>query len=157
MQVLLHPKGHVIQGDDVGLIIAWDLRTAYAISEYGDKHMQKKKWKKKKDRHGVEVQKYRQGPITVSTDLDGVSGELNPQNIPHSPGNRNSLESQMRSAIIRRYDQRGQEDDDGIELGIHFLSPSRLVCLLTKVLAHCFSSTWFSSAKTLPEGYKYLI
>jgi hypothetical protein len=46
MQVLVHPKGHVLQPDDVGLVICWDLHSAYAISKFGNKRMAQKNWKK---------------------------------------------------------------------------------------------------------------
>lgn len=38
-RVLLHPKGHIIHPDDVGLVISWDLHTACVISKFDDREL----------------------------------------------------------------------------------------------------------------------
>lgn len=36
--MLLHPKGHIIHPDDIGLVISRDIHVAFAISKYGNKN-----------------------------------------------------------------------------------------------------------------------
>jgi hypothetical protein len=120
-KVLLHPKGHVIQPDDIGLVIAWDLHTAYAISKFEDKHLRKgilQKWPRSKPEvESVELQKFRTGPIIADNrDLQGVGGDLNPIVFPNSPDGRIKLETKLRSAICYTYDN-NPEKDDSVELG----------------------------------------
>jgi hypothetical protein len=38
LQVLLHPKGHIIHPNDIGLVISSDIHVAFAISKYGNKN-----------------------------------------------------------------------------------------------------------------------
>lgn len=112
-QVFLHPKGHIIDADDVGLVICWDLRTAYDISKFGDKHMQKKKWRKKKMLSPKELQKYQTGPI-----VDEYERTQNAEHMSYTAVNEISLESQMRSEICSRLPEgRKQRNDDALEAG----------------------------------------
>ena len=118
MQVLLHPKGHIIQADDVGLVISWDLRSAYAISKTGDEQMEHKKWKKRKDRSAVELQKYRRrAPTSVSgRGLNGGAGSVVYK--ADTDIQEESIETRMRSAICSRYEWSTHGADEAVEEGI---------------------------------------
>ncbi|KAG0616762.1 hypothetical protein M758_5G140500 [Ceratodon purpureus] len=98
-KVFLHPKGHIIDADDIGLVICWDLRTAYAISKFGDQDIEKKKWKKTKRLSTMELQKYRTGPI-----VDTHVTEHHPiaEHISYTAVNAESIESQLKSEICSR-------------------------------------------------------
>lgn len=118
MQVLLHPKGHIIQADDVGLVISWDLRSAYAISKTGDEQMEHKKWKKRKDRSAIELQKYRRrAPTSVSgRGLNGGDGSVVYK--ADTGIQEESIETRMRSAICSRYEWSTHGADEAVEEGI---------------------------------------
>ncbi|KAG0559141.1 hypothetical protein KC19_10G082400 [Ceratodon purpureus] len=97
-KVFLYPKGHVIDGDDIGLVICGDLGSAYAISKYGDHEMENNRWvrKKKLGLSSKELQKYRTGAIADTHAED--SGDDT-----HISYDKNeSIESRMRSEISTR-------------------------------------------------------
>jgi len=98
LQVFLHPKGHVIEADDVGLVICWDLGSAYAISKYGDQEMENKKWRRKKLVFSNELQKFRTGPIVDAAEDSGTAAHMSYT----VAGNPETLESRMRSEISSR-------------------------------------------------------
>lgn len=113
LQVFLHPKGHIIDPDDVGLVICWDLRSAYEISKFGDKHMQKKKWRKKKTLSSKELQKYRTGPI-----VDEYERNPHAEGMSYTSVNEISLESRMRSEICSRLPEGSKHGNaDALEAG----------------------------------------
>jgi hypothetical protein len=117
MQVLLHPKGHVLQPDDVGLVICWDLQSAYAISKLGDKRMAQKNWKRKNNISAFELQKYRRGPFRINEhELQKVESSRNVE-FMDGDNNHQSIESQMRFVICSRYEESSQGDNDALELG----------------------------------------
>jgi hypothetical protein len=99
LQVFLHPKGHIIGADDIGLVICWDLHTAYAISKFGDQHIEKKKWRKTKGLSTIELQKYRTGPIV---DTHVAEHDRTAEHISYTAVNAESLESRMKSEICSR-------------------------------------------------------
>jgi hypothetical protein len=113
LQVFLHPKGHIIESDDVGLVICWDLRSAYAISKFGDRQMQKKKWRNKKWKSSIELQKYRTGPIVDESERTRTA-----EHMSYTAVTEESLESRMKSEICSRIPE-GRENgsDDAIESG----------------------------------------
>jgi potassium large conductance calcium-activated channel subfamily M alpha protein 1 len=137
VQVLLHPKGHLIQPDDIGLIIAWDLHTAYAISKY--KAMQlppqgdRCRWKKSNvDEEAVELKMFRTAGSSIRTAADNnrqlqgevvvVHGQLNAPIFADSPDGHFKLESKLRSAICKlQYENTSNPTeslvDDSIESG----------------------------------------
>lgn len=113
MQVFLHPKGHIIDPDDVGLVICWDLRSAYEISKFGDQHMQKKNWRKKKSLSTKELQRYRTGPIVDESERTPTA-----ENMSYTAVNEESLESRMRSEICSRLPEGSKHgNDDTLEAG----------------------------------------
>lgn len=129
MQVLLHPKGHVLQPDDVGLVICWDLHSAYAISKFGDKHMAQRKWKKRKNISTFELQKYRRGPFRIEEhELQKVESSRNVE-FMDGDNDQQSIESQMRSVICSRYEESSQGDNDALELGERPLSLDLTNCV----------------------------
>jgi len=113
LQVFLHPKGHIIDSDDIGLVICWDLRCAYDISKFGDQHLQKKKWKKKKLLSNKELQNYRTGPIVDESERTPTA-----EHMSYTAVDEESLESRMRSEICRRLPEGGKHgNDDELEAG----------------------------------------
>ncbi|KAH9541015.1 hypothetical protein CY35_14G037400 [Sphagnum magellanicum] len=115
-QVLLHPKGHLIQPGDIGLIIAWDLHTAYAISKYKDMQLPLQgdqcRWKKSNvDEEAVELQIFCTAGSSIRTAADNnrqlqgevvvVHGQLNAPIFADSPDGHYKLESKLRSAICK--------------------------------------------------------
>lgn len=99
LQVFLHPKGHIIDANDIGLIICWDLHRAYAISKFGDQHIEKKKWRKSKRLSTMELQKYRTGPIV---DTHEAEHDHTAEHISYTAVNTESIESRMKSEICSR-------------------------------------------------------
>lgn len=113
LQVFLNPKGHIIDADDIGLVICWDLRSAYAISKFGDRHMQKVKWRKKKLQSSIELQKYRTGSI-----VDEAERTLTAENMSYTAVSEESLESRMKSEICSRIPEVIKNGtDDALESG----------------------------------------
>lgn len=117
-QVLLHPKGHVIQADDVGLVICWDLRSAYAISKSGDEQMEHKKWKKRKARSVIELQKYRRRAASSVSGRTLNGGDGSVVYNADADMQEESIEARMRSAICSRYEGSTHGVDEAIEEGI---------------------------------------
>ncbi|KAG0597480.1 hypothetical protein M758_UG342600 [Ceratodon purpureus] len=119
-KVFLNPKGHIIDADDIGLVICWDLRNAYAISKFGDRHMQKVKWRKKKLQSSIELQKYRTDPI-----VDEAERTRTAENMSYTAVSEESLESRMKSEICSRIPEVIKNGtDDALESG-YGRKPSR--------------------------------
>ena len=117
LQVFLHPKGHVIDADDVGLVICWDLHTAYAISKFGDQPIERKSWRKPKRKlSAMELQKYRTGPIL---DIHKEDHDFTADHIPHTIVTADSLEARMKSEIFRRLPTKLASFHGGIEGSVH--------------------------------------
>jgi hypothetical protein len=89
--VFLHPKGHVVDGDDV------DLGSAYAISKFGDLEMETRKWRRKKRMSSVELQKYRTGPI-----VDAMEDSQVAENMSYTAVSAPTIESRMKSELSHR-------------------------------------------------------
>ncbi|CAK9201922.1 unnamed protein product [Sphagnum troendelagicum] len=126
-KVLLHPKGHCIQPDDIGLIIAWDLHTAYAISKFNDEQLTDRilcsrgRRRRSKYDQTVELQKFHTRPNAADNKNlkeEEVDGRLNHELVfPNSPDGRYKLESKLRSAIFSTYDNHKPQHDDTVEFG----------------------------------------
>lgn len=114
--LLLHPKGHVVQNDDIGLCISWDLHTTYLISQFEDQDYQTELMKRfpkptfnNKTMEQMKVlrsasQKWRerglpaQGP-RLNTNIGRY--ERFPTDMPSSPDGRNALKEKVQVAINR--------------------------------------------------------
>ena len=113
LQVFLHPKGHIIDPDDVGLVICWDLSSAYEITKFGDHQMQQKKWRKEKTLSAKELQNYRTGPI-----VDEAERTSTAEHMSYTAVNAETLASRMRSEICRRLPEGSKHrTDDALEAG----------------------------------------
>lgn len=114
--MFLHPKGHVIDGDDVGLVICWDLGSAYAISKFGDLEMETKRWRGKKHLSVAELQKYRTGPIADAAEESHAA-----EHMSYTAVNAETIESRMKSEISNRGftdgSRHGRSSDDTLESG----------------------------------------
>ncbi|CAM6125487.1 unnamed protein product [Calypogeia fissa] len=131
-KVLLYPKGQLISSDDVGIVIASDLHTAYAISTYCSKEDEESMCHKlwviatstptiRRHTQGTELLdpssgKWRRSISTVSRAHDQVGfenatfGEKRPgSHINHPDGNL-KLEYQLRTAIQDVYSQQRYPD-----------------------------------------------
>lgn len=106
--MFLHPKGHVIGADDVGLVICWDLGTAYAISQFGDHDSTETKSKLSKLRRRKkskllqstqELQKYRTGPVV---DEEAEAEEQGSMSYTATDYNTESIEQRLRLEISNR-------------------------------------------------------
>ena len=107
----------MIDPDDVGLVICWDLSSAYAISKFGDQQMQKKQWRKKTRRQlgrqsTIELQKYRTGPIVDKSERTPTA-----EHMSYTAVNEDTLESRLKSEISSRLVPEGSTHDDALESG----------------------------------------
>lgn len=133
--MLLHPKGHAIQPDDIGLVISTDIRTTFAISNYGNKSKAPRFWtsllsnKSREPQYthsprdpNVEsvIKRWKRTGTVTTANFNTDSILLDPHTVqmledrdsrtfPITPEGNYNLESQLRSVIHKTHIASGQE------------------------------------------------
>ncbi|KAJ7563620.1 hypothetical protein O6H91_03G117500 [Diphasiastrum complanatum] len=120
-EVLLHPKGHCIQPDDIGIVMARNIHTVYAISSFeGDtdesncfgKLLRNRSSKRRKGIDGKEQlqnvsNRWQQIGSVASFRRQTVQGAdlymdgSHPHDVPSSPDGQGKLKSHLKSAICK--------------------------------------------------------